>query len=255
METQLDCMRPIFIVGSPRSGTTLLRWIIDAHPHIMCPPCETSLFERYYTIFNGFLWERQYSKLPLNRDTLIEWFRDHFDSLFIRLHRVSHKPRICEKTPAHVKYLDLITEVYPQAKIIHIIRNGENVASSLQKVGFAPSGITGLIRNSLTWKISVEKGRGHGKKLPRENYLEIRYEDLINDPRLTLRLICEFVEEEFHKRMLEFHIPENNSWGLSLRPMAPPSSIKPEQHALNPLQRLIFHPIAGKLMRELGYYP
>lgn len=245
--------RPVFVVGSPRSGTTLMRGVMDAHPNIMCPPCETFLFAYSAWIFKGSVWDNHYARLPIGREGVTEWFRNAVVDLFRRLEPVSGKSRFCEKTPGHVLYMDLIDEVFPDAQFIHMIRNGEDVVRSLQNVPWAPAGLRGAVRNSRTWVRSVRAGKNSGARIGPARYMELRYEDLVRQPRESLVRVCDFLEEPFSEQMLEFHKPENGSWGLELPPFPPPESLSRRKHRLSPLEHLLFRRETGRLMRELGY--
>ncbi len=246
--------QPIFVVGSPRSGTTLMRGVMDAHPNIMCPPCETFLFVRCRWIFEGQIWEDHYSQLPIGREGVVDWFRSSVKDLFRRLEPVSGKRRFCEKTPGHALAMDLIHEVFPQARFIHMIRNGEQVVRSLQKIVWAPSGILGAARNARTWVRSVRTARASGERLGSERYMELRYEDLIADPETALRRVCDFIDEPFDERMLSFHLPENGSWGTALRPFPDPAKELARGSGLGPAEKAVFKAVAGGMMKELGYY-
>ena len=245
--------RPVFVVGSPRSGTTLMRSIMDAHPRIMCPPCETFLFVQNAPSFYGPRWEGHYSQLALGRAELMEWFHDHVTGLFRRLQKHADKPRFCEKTPAHVRHIDFIMEVFPHAQIVHMVRDGECVVRSLQQMPWAPSGLGGVRRNAWTWVNCVTTGRASGAKLPPDQYLEVRFEELIVSPRAQLERLFDFLGEEFAEQTMEFHLPRNNSWGLELRPFPDPVEQFADSRRLGRVERALFRRIAGPLMRELGY--
>lgn len=243
--------RPIFIVGAPRSGTTLMRSIVDAHPHIFCPSWETGLFQHFNVMLNGDLLKVMKSEkelFPLSRADLLSWCRRSALDLLAQFGAKSGKPRWAEKTPAHIHDMSFILEVFPDAQFIHMIRRGTDVVKSLQNMPWAPRRIRWSIR---TWMDSVQKGRTVGAQLPAGQYTEVRYEKLIQEPQQVLRDLCDFLAEPFASQMLEFHDPEKNSWKAKLQPL----QNKPvhEYQGLNFGQRLLFSWSAGRLMRELGY--
>jgi hypothetical protein len=243
--------RPIFIVGSPRSGTTLMRSILDAHPHIFCPAWETGLFVHLDAMMNGDLlklMKQDGTNIPVSRADLIAWMRRAALDLFGQFGEKSGKPRWAEKTPAHVRHIDFIHEVFPGAQFIHMIRSGYDVVKSLQNMSWAPRNIRWSTR---TWVDSVLAGREASKRLPSCQYTEIRYEELIRTPQPLLQQLCDFLGEPFALEMLEFHKPEKNSWKANLKPL----QNKPvnNHHDLTLWQRLVFSWSAGSLMRELGY--
>lgn len=244
--------RPIFTVGSPRSGTTLLRTILDAHPAIFCPPWETGLFVWFDRILNGDLPRvlTKHSAFPVGRPEFVDWARRGALDLFARFEQAAKKPRWAEKTPTHVLHMQFIHEVFPQAQFVHIIRNGYDVVRSLQNQKWAPRRIRWSTQR---WMECVTAGRSAGEELGPALYQEIRYEDLLQRPEEIVRSLCAFLGEPFAPEMLRFNETQPNVWGE--RPQA--LSDKPVNHyrELGLLDRWIFRRTAGPLMRELGYWP
>jgi hypothetical protein len=242
--------RPIFIVGSPRSGTTLMRSILDAHPNIFAPAWETGLFVHLGPMVNCDLRKvmKPGSNFPLTRAEIINWVRQSVTALFTAFAEKANRPRWAEKTPAHVHRIDFIHEVFPKAVFIHMIRNGYDVVKSLQNKSWAPRQIRWSTK---TWMDSVRAGRESAKRLPPEQYTEVRYEELIHEPQPVLRRLCDFLGESFSAEMLEFHEPERNASSIALQPL----QNKPvnEYRELSLWQRLVFTWKAGRMMQELGY--
>lgn len=245
--------KPIFIVGSPRSGTTLMRSIVDAHPRIFCPPWETGYFAHLNVMMNGDLvkvMNEEIPNFPVNRAALIEWVRRSALDLFSLFGQQSGKSRWAEKTPAHVHHMNFILEVFPEAQFIHMIRSGSDVVKSLQNMPWAPRQIRWSIN---TWVESVKAGREVGARLSPSQYTEVYYEKLIESPDETLKQLCEFLGEPFAAQMLEFHAPEKNSWKTKLNPLQK-KPISNNYQGLSFSQRLLFKWFAGPLMRDLGYH-
>jgi hypothetical protein len=242
--------QPIFVVGSPRSGTTLMRSILDAHPHIFCPQWETGFFVAYESLLNGDILKvfKEYPTFPLNRGDLLDWARKGMLDLFERFAANCGKTRWAEKTPAHVLHIPLIREVFPKAQFIHMIRNGYEVVRSLQNVTWAPRKIRWSTR---MWVNCVQTGRAAGRELPAAQYREVRYEELIREPEPLVRSLCDFLGEPFTAEMLQFHKPEKNSWKASTQPIQDKPLNK--YHELGWFERRVFAWMAGPLMRELNY--
>jgi hypothetical protein len=248
-ELNRELPRPIFIVGSPRSGTTLMRSLIDAHPSIFCPPCETFLFTNLNATFNGHIWKDHYEQLPFSRSALIQWFRNYVLELFANLSLRAGKMRWAEKTPSHVLFLQFIDEVFPDSQVIHMIRNGYDVVRSLKNIHWAPRDVR---VNSREWIRHVKGGQRYGKQLSENRYIEVRFEKLLNDPEAVLKRLCIFLGEPYDPKMLDFHKPENNSWGIRLSPLKKKVETGKNKD-LSLFERYRFKKLAGDLMKELGY--
>lgn len=147
---------PFFIVGHPRSGTTLLQILLDAHPNIVIPP-ESHIFVRFSEIFNHYgdlsqAYNRQLLVQDILNDEQIKlWNLDISASDFCRqLKDFSVKGIISclfelyaqrdgkhqwgDKTPQHALYLQEIKATFPNAKFIHLIRDGRDVSESLKRL-------------------------------------------------------------------------------------------------------------------------
>ena len=153
------------------------------------------------------------------------------------------------KNTGHVFHMDLIHAVYPDAQFIHIIRDGRSVVRSLQNMKWAPQEIKWSVDR---WKDSIIAARRSADSFPDGQYAEIRYEDITSDTEKSLANLCQFLEEDFAPVMLEFHRPENNSWGVSQDAVAR-QSVRQSYRALTFRERAVLKKRAGKLLRELGY--
>ncbi len=217
------------IVGAPRSGNTLLRFMIDAHPQMAIPP-ET-----------GFLWLPFGDEAdgPASRESFFRQITNYppespawgdfgiaaesfhsvlqaiepFDPAegvraFYRLYAQSqNKPRYGDKTPAHSQQIGSIARLLPEAHFLHIIRDGRDVALSLRERWFAPTReMAGLAAH---WA-NVVRGTRQAAREVQARYREVRYEALVRDPSTVLRWICDFLRLEFDSCMLNYweHTPE-----------------------------------------------
>ncbi|MEB3829843.1 sulfotransferase family protein [Phormidium sp. CCY1219] len=215
----------IFLVGCPRSGTTLLQSMIAAHPNIASFP-ESHFFEhlnaswpwgpvfglasrRAQSQFEKFL--RVIGQEQMQQQCVPEkaWFSHQYASGFIKvLDTVTHqqgKRLWLEKTPQHLHQIDTIEKFVKDAKFIHLIRNGTDVVSSLyeasrkhsEKTWGGPWSVDQCIQ---TWLKDVEVSRRH---LDKTNHTLVRYEQLVEDPQSVLTKLCGFMGVEFDERMLQ----------------------------------------------------
>jgi protein-tyrosine sulfotransferase len=194
-----SAQRHIVLGGAPRSGTTLLRRLLDRHPEI-CSGAETKLF-----VPAGFnlAWLAQAYSIPLaeleamRRDSTSQAaFIDVFAS---RVVAAADKHRWAEKTPQNIRHLRWISEHFPGASLVHIIRDGRDVICSMrqhpdwrwveggwQKV-LVPRPLTWYAQRWLDDTAAGTAWRGDAR------YVEVRYEDLAIEPVATLRGLCEAI--------------------------------------------------------------
>jgi Sulfotransferase family len=208
-----------FVVGVGRSGTTLLRLMLDAHPRVAIPP---------ETHFVPELIGR--ARLRVSAEELVEELvaARHWDDFgldagalrgrvaglgdaraaavlraFYTLYAESQgKDRWGDKTPIYVKRMRLIVEVLPEARFIHLIRDGRDVALSRRRRGMGAGKPIADVAER--WRRRITLARRQARRL-RGRYLELRYEDLVTDPEPHLRAICELCELEFDPAMLAHH--------------------------------------------------
>jgi hypothetical protein len=206
---------PFFIVGCPRSGTTLLQTLLDAHPHIAIPP-ESYLFERFGYCFEAYGDLRDPERLrqlvqDLLRDERIRvWklevsvedfcealcertVRGVLSMLFSLYTRKNGKIRWGEKTPGHVFHLDQIRSIFPEAKFIHLVRDGRDVAESLSRVYFGKKSIWA---NARRWRQAVLAWHAFQERVPRASTFEVFYERLVEQPREEVAKILTFLQAD-----------------------------------------------------------
>jgi hypothetical protein len=112
------------------------------------------------------------------------------------------KRRWGEKTPRHVFYWREILDCFPDARLIHLVRDGRDVADSYMKARFGPKTTYMAARQWVAWLKQVEAVR---QVVPARQFIEVRYEDILAEPESELTRICEYLGESFSARMLEFH--------------------------------------------------
>ena len=283
------------IVGAPRSGTTLLRLMLDAHPDLAIPP-ETGFLVLGRELGKGPDPCRRFFELvteyppeaPAWQDFGIakEQFAAALASLqpfttadacrtFYRLYAARFaKARWGDKTPLYGLHLPTITDLLPEAHVIHVLRDGRDVALSLRQTWFSPGNEIETL--AAYWRDIVLTTREHGARFGR--YLEVRFEDLVGATEQTLRRVCQFVDLSYDDRMAEYYrgapqrlaehrarVRRDGSIVIShegrLRQqaltMSPPqaSRVQAWRHSMAPDEFLRFESVAGSLLAALGYCP
>ncbi len=279
-----------FIVGATRSGTTLLRLMLDAHPEMAIPSethfipdlikayrLESTSPERLAEVVTA---HRRWGDFHLDANDLLERFRaidpltpgDAIRAFFELYAEREGKPRWGDKTPGYVREMHRIESVLPEARFVHLIRDGRDVALSVLDMNWGPSTVP---EAAFRWKKRILRAR---EQVPRiGHYVEIRYEDLVRDTEATLRRVCEFVELPYNEAMLRYHERaeerlQEKARDLDRGPDKAPQSAEArmESHALaaeppNPERierwrtemsgedRAVYEELAGDLLADLGY--
>ncbi len=213
-----------FIVGVPRSGTTMLRLMLDAHPQMAIPP-ETYFVTNLIEAANGgadatrlanvLVGHRRWADLDLDEAELRERFGrlgskptggDAIRAVFGLYAERRGKTRWGDKTPAYLTNIGEIGAAVEEARFVPLIRDGRDVALSIlamperDRPMRAPDTVD-LV--ATRWRKRIGRARRQAEQLP--HYIELRYENLVTDPEPALRRVCELCELEFVPEMLEYH--------------------------------------------------
>ncbi|MCL6582712.1 MAG: sulfotransferase [bacterium] len=212
-----------FIVGTQRSGTTLLRLILNSHSSIAIPE-EAAFFMPFLTrkklldpkplplsvrknLVNYLINNYQFKKWKLDESKLLPILENSFSyhqviGFLYKTFAQKYGKSICgDKSPAFIRKLNLLLEAYPKAKIIHIIRDGRDVYLSFKKKNHpAASSIAGA---ALEWRIKLFL-ISRAIKTRQGSVIEVKYEDLLQHPVSVIEKICAFLGIAFENEMLEF---------------------------------------------------
>jgi hypothetical protein len=220
------------VVGVARSGTTLLRLMLDAHPRLAIPP-ETHFIPKlakaleslpaassasrpgadkggdaHEVAFELITTHRRWPDFGLDADELRERF-DRIDPLtagdamraFYGLYAEHQgKPRWGDKSPSYVRRMRRVASVLPEAHFVHLVRDGRDTALSQVEVDFGPDTVAEAAQQ---WADGIAKAHRQAKRVG--HYMELRYEDLVADPESGLRRVCEFIDLEWDPAMLDYH--------------------------------------------------
>jgi Sulfotransferase family len=197
LPSSIELHRPIFIVGCPRSGTSLLRRILDSHPSISCGP-ESRILWGFRT-----MEENNWSTLVGFGLSLEQW-RTNVRSFFESLHRnyadQQGKARWADKSPDYALMLDYIDTLYPECQIVHIVRDPRDVVDAWRRF-YGPKS---LARSGQAWVRYVGSAHRFAAAQLKSKMIELRYEDLVREPEPTLRQLLEWLGEPWDERVLDF---------------------------------------------------
>ena len=201
--------RPIFVVGAPRSGTTLVQCILSANSQAYSLP-ETHFFSIVLPALGMGVDTRLLSaELARARDALATDAelvapltllgatpRELLISLFEAYRPDATRTRVVEKTPLHVEHLPTIAATFPDAVFVNIVRNPADVVSSWLRVPFAST--RSVISCAQSWSSAVAAAEAFGGRT-----ITLIYERLVREPEATVRTLCSFLGLEFEQRMLD----------------------------------------------------
>ena len=272
--------RPIFVLGCPRSGTTLLQLMLHAHRRIAIPP-ETRFVITSYEARNTFgdlreeprrralassiTRERQtlFYDLGLDADAVFEEIVDGPPTLGSAIEIVFRayasrfgKPRWGDKRPGYYQYIPALLRMFPDAQIVHLIRDGRDCVASLQTMPWFSGDIYAAVRY---WIEAIDSGRRAARRLPADTYFELRYEELVADPAARLTELCDFLGEEYDPAMAEPHriagstIPERKSWHADTQKKVTLAPSGTWRERLQPWEIALCDAAMGRRLRALGY--
>ncbi len=277
--------RPIFIIGSERSGTTLVLAILACHPRIAVPEVTW-----YYPRFRPYLhtygdlgiignfnllahemayglrvpfWRMQDAnpatfgnEIATRAAEIDQSFAGIFAAMFERYANHVNKPRWGEKTPGNVFYIDRILEDFPNAQFIYIYRDCRDASAEFIDSQFGP---TNAYSAAVMWRDGQQAVKPFRETLSTDQWFNIKYEDFVGDPVVHLKRMCAFLGEDYDDALMEFHTTPvaqrrgktKDNWALAHPITDRHVGIYKNQLSID--QQRIMAWVAGDPMRELGY--
>ena len=267
-----------FVVGSPRSGTTLLQAMLSSHSQIAIPP-ETDFFQEFVSCighdesetkvrecltqwFGSDKWhdqnidEAEFRRRMENRECSVE----SLFLTFLEMHSErSGKPIVGEKSPFHVRHLGEILTVFPRARIIHIMRDPRDVVASRLRVPWSKGSYRAVARE---WQRIQRLHVHYDEQLSAASYCMIRYESLVSEPERSMRDLCAFLGLEFEPCMLTpenrtepGYSPRESEWKSKSLEGIDRDRVGGFDRRLSPRQVYGVERICRQGMRDLGYEP
>ncbi|MEU4542546.1 sulfotransferase family protein [Nonomuraea dietziae] len=214
--------RPVFVIGCPRSGTTMLQLMLSSHPRLAVPPETRFLVPVYYkrrTFGDMRIADRRralaeyiagdrstkFRELGIDKEDYIRQVVEGPGSLgsvigttFRMYSDRFGKARWGDKRPSYVKQVDMLTRLFPDAQFIHLIRDGRDCVASLKEM---PWYTLNSFHAISTWAEAIDAGKRLRRTMSEDSYYELRYEDLTDDPATELKKLCHFLEEDYDPAM------------------------------------------------------
>ena len=271
-----------FVVGPSRSGTTLLQVMLSSNQRVTIPP-ETHFFHHlprlkrhfgehldekakwqlinYWQDYDSRMRDLGLSKI-LIKDAVAHCSPASLEELFITYLTLYGKQRgksvIGEKTPRHIMHVDSILKAFPNAKIIALFRDPRATALSEMKAAFGSPSVYVTARR---WARYAARHRSYAQNLPDDQYMMIRYEDLISEPEAMLKSISSFLQIPFEEQMLKYYersgrekgFPDHEHWKAGTdRPIQKDRNQRWREE-LDPQEIELIQNKAGAYMQEMGY--
>lgn len=266
---------PFFVVGNPRSGTTLLRYMLSSHPRLYIPS-ETGFLPYMGLSPDKYLSKVQVAQLldrvgKLNRQWAnlvpdLDVFRAELHKptlphILDALYRIQIEPfdaqRWGDKTPTYIRYIPEILNIFPGARFIHVVRDGRDASLSAQKKWRQRHFYMDQTYLLKSWVEHIELGQAAGTELGATQYLEIRYEMLVTEPEKVLRDICQFLDEDFHAAMLDHTQLARRTIGdrghVEVRKELSINSVQRWQNQLTNFEKKLADTVAGPILDSLDY--
>ena len=275
--------RPVFLMGCPRSGTTLLSAMLHAHPEIAVAPETRFLLPAYerreefgdLTVaanrrrLGEFITGRGtlFKDLRIDRDAVIEAVAAAPPTLGSAVSRVWQQfaadrgaSRWIEKRPAYWRHIPTLLRLFPDAQIVHLVRDPRAVVASLLQVDWFDDADS-VPHTAALWVQAEHELRKWGRRLPADSYHRLRFEDLTADPRGELGRLTDFLAAPFAEQMLDHHsaatdlVARRKVWHDRVRGPIDTTRVDAWRTALDPRDVGLIELGAGPAMRRNGYRP
>jgi Sulfotransferase family len=264
----------VVILGVSRSGTTLLKAMLDRHPALAIPT------ESY---FLPQLWDRHGARPDADafvadvgrlsrvrewgvepnmvRDRLPEepTFAEAIEAIYRSYADLRGKPRFGDKTPAYMQRLDVVDRAFPNAQYVHLIRDGRDAALSFVAMRRRPRFNWARPRTvrgfAAQWRREVASARRFGRALGDDRYQELRYEELVTRPEPTMRHVCEFLGLTFDSAVMQYHRAADPERLVDHPRLAEPPTpgVRRWREEMPEAELERFEAVAGDLLSELAY--
>ena len=266
---------PIFILGVPRSGTTLLRMMMDSHPEIMCGPeapwitnqqLDWAPSLRSLTLFlTRNEWGAVKAFKGVEKDLIYQLMANFIDEIMSASARSHGKIQWAEKTPRNIIALPFLYQLFPHAKFVHIYRDGRDVALSTigkwKTIPVSDKKVKNNYRNALQrWVDWNQKFWKDAEKVSL-NYISLKYEDLATSPQQEMARLLDFIGVEWSDMLLSPYAQEHDivtmkGEGMQTffnRKSIDTASLYRWKKELNWFQKRTTKSIAEETLSKLGY--
>jgi Sulfotransferase family len=272
--------QPIFVVGCPRSGTTMLQLMLHAHPRIAIPP-ETRFLLNVYGERREFgdlqvaanrralarrivdRQETRFCDLGLDAEDVVARITagpgtlgSALGTIFQRYAARFGKPRWGDKRPAYLHNIDILLRLFPDAQFVNIVRDGRDCVASLKEMSWHRKDIYATVA---AWARAVDDARRAARRLGPHQWHEVRYEDLVADPHGRLAALCAYLGEMYDPAMAqpsavaEVAVPTFKTWHALTRAPVTTRRVQSWQTRLDSDEIALCEAALGSRLVAAGY--
>ncbi|MGN6378071.1 MAG: sulfotransferase family protein [Gaiellales bacterium] len=269
---------PLFLVACDRSGTTMLRLILDRSPDIAIPTESMIVVDfanqrgRYGDLDTDASFDRLAADV-WRHPKVREWglpgrpparrglagddaYRAALEAPFRAYAALHGKPAWGDKTPFYVEHLDEVKRVFPEARILILVRDGRDVALSLLNVPFGPANVWAAAH---AWRSAIEAGERAQQRYA-DDVMTVHYEQLVSEPDQVVPRICAFAGIAYEPAMLAVEESAasrlahgQEGWFRELYAGINANSVGKWRRSMSPSQQAVFSAVAGAALRRQGY--
>ena len=273
--------RPIIILGCPRSGTTLVQVMLHSHPRIAIPPETRFLLPAYRErlrfgdlraaasrrALGDFIVRtkgHRFADLGLGRDAtvgrIVEGPPTLGSAVGIVLRAYAERfgrPRWGDKRPAYYNHIEVVMRLFPNAKIVHVVRDPRDCVASLKRM---PWWRTDSYHSVAAWAQSIDNTERAMRRWP-GSVTRVRYEQLVAEPEPALRALCVALGEDYDpamaepERLADVAVPERKHWHSNTRVGPTTRRVGRWKDDLEPWEVSLCETVLGGRMARLGYEP
>jgi Sulfotransferase family len=263
-------MRPVFIVGCPRSGSTMLGAMLGGHPEAICPPEAQFIIDCMpasnlsavdaSTVLDHITRHWRFRVWPFRLESRTEMATMSYRSLIewvVAQYAIAHgrpAPKVWIDQSIFVRHISKLLQVFPDARFIHLVRDGRAVAASIIPLDWGPMGVLSAAQH---WIEHLAHGFAAEATLGADRIIRVHYEGILAEPEATMKRISSFLGIEFCPAML---VPAGLALPAHTRRQhtligAPldPKRVDAWRHSLTKREIEIYEAVAGDLLPLLGY--
>jgi hypothetical protein len=264
-------MRPVFIVACPRSGSTMLGAMLGGHPDAICPPEAQFIIDCMpasnlsaaidaNAVLGDIMRHRRFRTWPFNLKRKPELTTMSYRSVIewvVAQYAAAHErpaPKIWIDQSILVRHIWKLLELFPDARFIHLVRDGRGVAASIIPLDWGPMGVLSAARH---WIEHLAHGFAAEATLGADRIIRVQYESILAEPEATMKRLSSFLGIEFCPAMLVpagIDLPAHTRYQHTL--IGAPLDAKrigAWRHSLTKREIEIYEALTGDLLPLLGY--